>query len=82
MVSGGHSTQNNYSYPLQRGSQLLSSFMTASQNSYLASAGEIGGMIGKKLGLGWSRALPVIRQKEDIVKPNQFPPCLVFFPAA
>ena len=24
-------------------------------------------MMGKKLGLGWSRALPVIRQKEDIV---------------
>ena len=48
---------------------------------YLASAGEIGGMMGKKLGFGWSRALPVIRQKEDIVKPNQFPPCLVFFPA-
>ena len=73
MVSGGHSTQNNYSYPLQRGSQLLSSFMTASQNSYLASAGEIGGMIGKKLGLGWSRALPVIRQKEDITKTCLFP---------
>ena len=27
-------------------------------------------MIGKKFGLGWSRALPVIRQKEDIVKPK------------
>ena len=24
-------------------------------------------MMGKKLGLGWSRALPVIRQKEDLV---------------
>ena len=33
----------------------------------LASAGEMGGMMGKKLGLGWSRALPVIRQKEDIL---------------
>ena len=34
---------------------------------YLASAGEIGGMIGKKLGLGMSRDLPVIRQKDDMV---------------
>ena len=42
-------------------------FLTASQSIHLASAGEIGGMMGKKLGLGWSRALPVIRQKEDIV---------------
>ena len=34
---------------------------------YLASAGEMGGMMGKKLGLGWSLALPVIRQKEDMI---------------
>ena len=31
---------------------------------YLASAGDIGGIIGKKFGFGWSRALPVIRQND------------------
>ena len=36
---------------------------------YLASAGDTGGMMGKKFGFGWSFALPVIRQKEDIVEP-------------
>ena len=35
-------------------------------DNYLASAGDIGGMMGKKFGLGWSRAFPVIRQNEDI----------------
>ena len=29
---------------------------------YLASAGDIGGMMGKKFGLGWSLDLPVMRQ--------------------
>ena len=29
---------------------------------YLASAGDIGGMMGKKFGFGWSLDLPVIRQ--------------------
>ena len=33
---------------------------------YLASAGEMGGMMGKKLGLGISRDLPVMRQKDDM----------------
>ena len=34
---------------------------------YLASAGETGGMIGQKFGLGWPLAFPVIRQKDDIL---------------
>ena len=29
-------------------------------------------MIGKKFGFGWSRALPVILQKEDIATTNKF----------
>ena len=43
-----------------------------SHDIYLASAGEIGGMMGKKFGFGWSRALPVILQKEDIATTNKF----------
>ena len=35
-------------------------------NIYLASAGDIGGMMGKKFGLGWSLDLPVMRQYEDM----------------
>ena len=42
-------------------------FCAYCDDGYLASAGEMGGIIGKKFGLGWSRALPVIRQKEDMV---------------
>ena len=35
---------------------------------YLASAGDMGGIMGKKFGFGISLALPVIRQNDDIFR--------------
>ena len=44
-------------------------------HNFLASAGEIGGMMGKKLGFGRFRARPVIRQNDILVA---VAPSLVF----
>ena len=49
------------------------------QRFYLASAGDIGGMIGKKFGFGISLALPVMRQNDDIVNHFLFKFLLIFF---
>ena len=40
----------------------MSRNIKVNQSVYLASAGDIGGMMGKKFGLGWSLDLPVILQ--------------------
>ncbi len=44
----------------------FSTYYTSAKLAYLASAGDIGGIMGKKFGLGKSFALPVMRQNDDM----------------